>query len=101
MCKISACTPHVDARWYATTIGRGNTAINLVVAHTSVFIDGYLAKGSSYAVVDEEIAYVRMHALCSSIANAVSAVPTVYSRLYGYMRPSSCLCSCPDIARIV
>ena len=46
-------------RWYAKTIGSGSTAINLVVAHTSVFIDGYLTNGSSYAVVDEEIAYVR------------------------------------------
>ena len=48
-------------RWYATTIGKGSTAINLVVAHTSVFIDGYLTSGSSYAVVDEEIHFVRAY----------------------------------------
>ena len=59
MAHICHTTHDAHARWYATTIGSGSTAINLVVAHTSVFIDGYLTSGSSYAVVDEEIAYVR------------------------------------------
>jgi hypothetical protein len=41
-----------------------------VVAHTSVFIDGYLAAGSSYAVVDEEIAYVRHASLPTALFEA-------------------------------
>ena len=58
-CKINV----LYGRWYAKTIGKGKTAINLVVAHTSVFIDGYLTADSSYSVVDEEQHYVRTPAL--------------------------------------
>ena len=47
-----ALTP---CRWYAKTIGRGPTAINLVVAHTSVFVDGYLKSSSKYSKSSEHI----------------------------------------------
>lgn len=48
-------------RWYARTIGSGPTAINLIVAHTSVFVDKYLKASSKYSVLDEERVYVRSH----------------------------------------
>lgn len=45
-------------RYYAKTIGSGATAVHLVVAHTSCFVDKYLTSSSPYSVTDEEQACV-------------------------------------------
>jgi hypothetical protein len=88
---------YLPDRYYATRIGSGETAINLVTIDTSSFIDGYLDPSSSYSYIDEEITQVGF--LCRLSINIrstlVYALSTIETNLFvdGYYLDSSGRCS--------
>ncbi len=55
---VCTCRWYLPARYYATTIGSGPTAINLVVFNSDPLIDSYkvVSPSNSYGLVDEMIA---------------------------------------------